>query len=254
MCSETRLGLGATHVASFSIAAAISCSCVGSDVISSDDDFGYGGGDTDTDSDSDSDTDTDTDTDTDSDTDSDADSDSDTDTDSDTGTGSPCTPAEVVADGSFEIGTPSTAWEESSTNFGTPICDNPTCAPDNPDFGSRTGTFWAWFGGFAGFEEGSLSQNVSLGNGPASLRFFLWISAASGEATDSIVVSVDGSTVFTAARDDVAYQLEYAQVDVDLSAWGDGGTHELRLYSSTFGSALGVTNFFVDDVSVMACP
>lgn len=49
----------------------------------------------------------------------------------------------LALDPGFEAGPLGAVWEEFSENFGTPIC-GVDCAGENR---SRTGSFWAWFGG-----------------------------------------------------------------------------------------------------------
>ena len=63
--------------------------------------------------------------------------------------------ADVIADGSFEAGTPNPFWGEYSANFGTPICDVPGCGTGGGT-GPRTGAYWTWLGGISAYEE--LSQ------------------------------------------------------------------------------------------------
>lgn len=177
--------------------------------------------------------------------DSDADSDSDSDAD--------CTPGNPLVDGGFEGGASSTAWTQSSTNFGTPLCDS-TCT-SNPDLGPRTGAWWAWFGGFnAGSETAALGQSVHLGQGPASVTFWLQIPSTTGTASDSLKLTVDGTAVFTATGLDHAAYATYTQVVVDIGAFGNGASHTIGFSSTSFGTDTVIPNFFVDDVVVSACP
>ncbi len=209
--------------------------------------------DSDADGDSDGDSDGDTDADADSDTDADADSDTDSDTDADADADADCTPVNPLAEGGFEGGASSTAWTQSSTNFGTPLCDS-TCT-SNPDLGPRSGAWWAWFGGYnAGTEISSLSQSVHLGQGAASVTFWLSIPSTTGTASDLLAFSVDGTEVFQVTGLDQAAYATYTQVDVDISAWGNGADHTIGFDSTSFGSDTITPNFFVDDVTVTACP
>lgn len=67
--------------------------------------------------------------------------------------------ANGVTDPSFEAGSPNPFWGESSTNLGTPLCSIAGCGDGGGTVGPRTGTFWAWFGGFGqGTEVGMLVQ------------------------------------------------------------------------------------------------
>ena len=67
-----------------------------------------------------------------------------------------------IADPGFEAGPFGGQWTESSTHFGTPICDVGGCGTGTGT-GPNTGSFWVWFGGISGsVEEGSVSQSVTI--------------------------------------------------------------------------------------------
>ncbi|QLQ07277.1 MAG: hypothetical protein HZY76_15420 [Anaerolineae bacterium] len=70
--------------------------------------------------------------------------------------------ANVVADGGFEAGTPNPFWTEYSLNFGTVLCDAASCGTGAGTSYPRTGDWWAWFGGIAAYEAGSVSQSVTI--------------------------------------------------------------------------------------------
>ncbi|MFZ2358384.1 MAG: S8 family serine peptidase [Anaerolineae bacterium] len=155
--------------------------------------------------------------------------------------------ADVVQDGSFEAGTPNPFWTEASTNFGTPLCDVLGCGTGTGT-GPLTGGWWAWFGGIAAYEAGSVSQSVTIpSGGPATLSFWVEQFVCSGAAADYLEVNMDGTQLWvTTAADPACGTLGYRQVTVDVSAYADGGAHTLQFNSEVFGSAN--TNFFVDDV------
>ena len=76
--------------------------------------------------------------------------------------GTPSSPDDnVVVDGGFEAGTPNPHWSEASTNFGTPLCDVQGCGT-GAGTGPHSGSFWVWFGGIAAYEQGSVSQMVTI--------------------------------------------------------------------------------------------
>jgi hypothetical protein len=64
-----------------------------------------------------------------------------------------------VTDPGFEAGSPSIAWAEASTNFGTPLCTSPSsCSSTNNAHG---GSWWAHFGrDNDSLENGSLTQTA----------------------------------------------------------------------------------------------
>ena len=153
---------------------------------------------------------------------------------------------EIVADGSFEAGTPNPSWDEASAAFGTPLCDL-SCVNPGADFGPRTGAWWTWFGGATAGDVGSMTQTVTVPSGSsATLDFYLRIPLVTG-GTGFVAATMDGTEVFRATYDaDQAEYDQYTLVSVDASAYADGGSHVLSFESTTTGSG----NFFVDDVSI----
>ena len=165
------------------------------------------------------------------------------------GDGTSCT-TNFIADGSFEGGTPNASWAEASTNFGTPICDPFSCGFGGGT-GPRTGTFWAWFGGIPAFEQGSLEQSVTIPAGATTLDFFLEIPVSSGNGVDFMRVKIDGTTVFSVLEGQAPYAgIGYQPVSIPVGAFADGGAHLVRFESTQTGSP-GVSNFFVDDISLV---
>ncbi|MEM1041653.1 MAG: T9SS type A sorting domain-containing protein [Bacteroidota bacterium] len=162
--------------------------------------------------------------------------------------GTPWRGGEIVADGSFEGGTPNGSWGEASSNFGTPLCTSAVCAPNNADFQPRTGTWWAWFGGAEAAETGSIDQDVTIPNGTATLAF--WLRIPVGDSPGTFDVLMDSDVVFSATEADTMSFRDYTEVVVDISSFADGQSHTLRFESTQDGSAATVTNFFVDDVTI----
>lgn len=157
---------------------------------------------------------------------------------------------ELVQDGSFEQGT-SSPWGQFSTNFGTPLCTVAECGNGGGTAFPRSGLWWAWFGGIGVFEEGALQQSTTIPLGTARLRFYLWIGARSGNGSDRLRVRIDNDTFFQAFESQPGFT-SYQLVDIDVSAYANGASHQLRFESTTSGP--NVTNFSVDDVSIQSCP
>lgn len=151
--------------------------------------------------------------------------------------------ANAVVDGGFEAGIFSGNWAESSTNFGTPLCDG-SCGFGGGT-GPNNGTFWAWFGGIAAFEEGAVSQVVNIPVSATTLDFFLEIPASSGNGTDFMEVTIDGNQVYLTLESDGPY-VGYLPVSVPLGGFADGGNHTVEFHSI----CTALTNFFVDDISI----
>jgi hypothetical protein len=161
-----------------------------------------------------------------------------------------CTP--LLDDGGFELGPFGGAWVESSTTFGTPICDTGSCGFGGGT-GPRTGVYWSWFGGIAAAEIGTMSQTITIPAGnTATLSFWLEIPACDTVGTDTFSVEIDGVNIYaTNNLDPVCDLLGYVQHSFDVSAYADGGMHTLLL-EGVF-NATGTTNFMVDDVSLDSC-
>lgn len=155
----------------------------------------------------------------------------------------------LVQDGGFEAGFVPTYWAQTSTNFGTPVCDA-SCGGVGP----RTGTFWGWFGGAGtAAEAGSLQQVGGIATGPARLNFYLWWSSSVSTPPDPSAffnVKIDGNTIFSLTPATAGpYSTAYTLASVDIAAYADGNTHTLRFESSNAASS-GATNIHLDDISI----
>ncbi len=157
-----------------------------------------------------------------------------------------CT-SNVIADGGFELGTPSRAWDEFASVLDTPIC-NGDCGDGPVAFG---GEWFAWFGGVQQPAEASLTQVFSVTAATAQLRFQFGIGEAAGTGDDRFEVLVDGNTVFLRTDADIEDFPPYTVVPLTLDQWADGQPHELRFESEVFGD--GLTNFLVDEVELIGC-
>lgn len=157
--------------------------------------------------------------------------------------------ANLIADSSFEAGTPWPAWTvQTSTNFGTPLCDTASCGSGGTA-SPYAGSNWAWFGGAPG-ETATLGQTVSImAGGQATLSFEMRISATSFSLTDVLRVRVDGTIVQsylqpTNGQPETSYRLR----TINLSAFADGGSHNLLF--EYVGSASGSSSYSVDNITL----
>lgn len=165
--------------------------------------------------------------------------------------------ADAIIDGGFEIGRPNPVWEDTSTNFGSPICNNIPfsqyeCDDCGGPCGPRSGNWYAWFGGSYYYELGSLSQNFVLPSGSevALLSLWLFVPVAAPSSNDIFSVTVDNNLQFTVTNYGASdYQVGYTEVTIDFSHYADGDTHTLHLIGETKGP--DVTNFLVDDVALI---
>ena len=161
---------------------------------------------------------------------------------------------EVIKDGSFES-TPASEdnpnWDEGWIVF-PPICDS-TCTEGGSGGGTvgpRTGNNWVWFGGFPSAEEQFVSQEVTIARGPAAtLTFYLWLGASSGNGVDAFRVFMDGEELFEVLESADGYA-SYTLVSVDVSRYVSDRPHELSFEYQGVGG--GVTNFSLDDISLQA--
>jgi parallel beta-helix repeat protein len=153
----------------------------------------------------------------------------------------------LIVDSSFEAGTPWPAWTvQTSTNFGTPLCDTAACGTGGPAT-PYAGTHWAWFGGAPG-ETATLGQTVSItAGGQAMLSFEMRIGAMSFPLTDVLNVRVDGTIVQSypePGSPEAAYRLR----TIDLSALADGGSHNILF--EYIGSTTGSSTYAVDNITL----
>ena len=160
--------------------------------------------------------------------------------------------SQIVVGGGFEAGTPNPDWAEASTNFGTPLC-TAGCGGGT----SHGGSWWAWFGGFDGYDLASVGQDLVIPSGTATLRFWLRIAACASTVEDTLTVSIDGTPVSAFDNGDASCgAMSYTQHMIDVSAFADGGLHTLTVVGEVFGSgppASSITNFWFDDVSIEVC-
>ena len=160
---------------------------------------------------------------------------------------------ELVVDGGFEAGTPNPFWTESSTNFGTPLCDLATCGTGTGT-GPASGNFWVWFGGISASEQGLVSQPITFPIGTATLSF-AFENIVSDSSDDFVEARIDGTPVWTYTGGGIySGLLGYSPISVNIDQYADGGTYTLEFFSETFAVNGGGSNFFIDDVSIDAIP
>ncbi len=156
-------------------------------------------------------------------------------------------------DGSFEAGPMGGVWNEASTNFGTPICNVASCG-NGTGTGPSKGSYWAWFGGWAAFEEASVDQDIMIPVGSASITFKLE-QIVCDSPDDFMNLVIDTDTVFTTnGGTSICGTLGYSLQAVNLDTYADGNMHNIKFFSRSYGTNGNVTNFFVDEVKLFACP
>jgi hypothetical protein len=178
-----------------------------------------------------------------------------------TPTGSPSSPTPTptpaacgeIRDGGLENGgLPSIIWihPQTSTHFGTPVCNNVFCGDGGGTAPPRSGLYWVWFGGVAGPEIATLGQDVRFPlGGSAALHFWMRIGMVNPPFTDVLNLRVDGAIVQSYAEPATA-ETDYSERVIDLSAFADGGLHNIEF--EYLGPTNQIGSFAVDDVSLVA--
>jgi hypothetical protein len=164
-------------------------------------------------------------------------------------------PSERVFDGGFEAGANGGYWSASSDQVDSPICSAVTCGSLG-SAGPRSGAWWVWFGGLNEPESAkAVQRDVVLDPGPAELTFWLRVPERSSGDGDTLTVTVDGQPVWDLVTTDAGpYVDDYVLVTVDVTEHADGGAHELGFFGVTLAETTARTSFFIDDVSLVACP
>jgi len=159
----------------------------------------------------------------------------------------------VIVDGTFEAGTPWPAWTtQTSTNFGTPLCNVALCGTGGGTAAPFAGDNWAWFGGVSAAETATVGQAVVIpAGGSATLTFQMRIGSVTTPFTDVLNVRVDGTIVQTYTEPAVA-EAGYTLRTVNLNAFANGASHTVVFEYVHTGT--GGANFTLDNIAVNAGP
>lgn len=152
-----------------------------------------------------------------------------------------------INDGSFE----GSGWNEASFLFGTPLCTVAECGNCGGPCVPRTGQRYAWFGGSGSPDEvASVDQDATIPNG-SSANVVMYVKiphGGDGTAANTFIVYVDGNNVGTLTALDTAQYVDYTLWSVNVSAYADGGVHNIKLEGSENGG--NTFNVVVDDVAL----
>jgi len=165
------------------------------------------------------------------------------------------TPPGDIADPSFEDGTPNPSWTEVSNNsFGTPICEASVCGTSGGT-GASDGLFWVWLGGTRQADhEGSVSQSLVIPSTVTDLTFDFEASICDS-SSDYVEVLIDGNRVLRIdGSSPLCGIVGYFTQSADISAYADGGTHDLEFHSETFSNNGTFSNFFIDVIAMPGGP
>ena len=154
---------------------------------------------------------------------------------------------QLILDPSFEAYTPNPYWDEHSATFGTPLCTVDDCGTGTGT-GPHTGDVWTWFGGATAGDSGYVSQDVLIMPGTAIMTFWVeQVVCGDAGAGNYMALSIDDTEIWRTDGSDPACGVTgYRMIEVDVSDFADGDTHEIMFDSVTLGSG----NFFLDDVEL----
>ena len=154
---------------------------------------------------------------------------------------------QLILDPSFEAYTPNPYWDEYSENFGTPLCTVDDCGTGTGT-GPKTGDVWSWFGGSTTGDVGYVSQDVLINPGSAIMSFWVeQVVCGDAGAGNYLALVIDDEEVWrTDGLDPACGTLGYRKIELDVSDFADGATHEIKFESVTLGNG----NFFLDDVEL----
>jgi hypothetical protein len=167
-------------------------------------------------------------------------------------------PSDAVQDGSFEA-TPTSAgvnaaWASVDSNAhanGGSLFFNAADTGIVP----HSGDYVAWFGGWnSGSESQSISQTVTLpAGGPLYLNYYRE-TVFQVDTSANLVVSIDGTAVETTDLGTQA-DLDYVLHSIDISAFADGASHELKFqYDYSDEASVSDGSTFIDDVTIGSTP
>ncbi|MCX6232390.1 MAG: T9SS type A sorting domain-containing protein [Bacteroidetes bacterium] len=158
----------------------------------------------------------------------------------------------LIQDPGFETGRQGTAWTQSSTNFGTPLCSYDSCGNGGGSCIARSGNWFVWFGGISSYNEtGSIIQSLIIPSDTAAkLKFWYKLPAAAANGTDYIKVYMDNNVVWSSTNADSSlYDSVYKEITVNIAAYANGLSHTFKILSYQSGTP-GLTNMLVDDISI----
>ena len=158
-----------------------------------------------------------------------------------------CGPMQLIQDGGFEAGLPTTAWQVQSS-AGSKILD------DTPGLPSHSGTWKAWLGGDNSVVE-ALTQQVTVPDTSARLVVRFWWLVNTEEQTPG------ADTLNVEIRDAAGHILDTLETLTDADAATEYRQSTLTVPQAYAGQAIllafvaqtdrsNITSFFIDDVSL----
>ncbi len=166
-------------------------------------------------------------------------------------------PANKVQDGGFEQGPENSAWTQTSAIYETIVCDAIQCGLLN-GMGPYNGRYWAYFGNLDGRAElARLEQALTMpSQGDAVLAFRLAVPAAElpFQFQAAIIPAASPSepaVLFEINQTHASVFSTYQMVEVDVSAYANGGAYTLRFgFTCDAGDSSARAAVFLDNVSI----
>ena len=150
-------------------------------------------------------------------------------------------PGNLIRDPGFELGLPNPYWTAGYAVGGYNVLVE--------DAGSAHGGSWLARMGYPpdSEETGTVSQTVVIpAAGGATLGFWLRLEPDDPLPTDTFYARIDGADLLTVPASSTDYSGAYHYVELDASAFADGGAHEVAFVFEFYGQ--DDTRVSIDDV------
>ena len=174
-----------------------------------------------------------------------------------TGGGGGCVIVDVMPDGNFELDP--TLWKVFSEQGVTPlVCTVTSCPPPAGIAGPNDGAGWAWLGHFTDptdpAESNRIEQKVIIPTSATLLEFQISAPRCAVSEPGKLAMRIDTTPLFSldVANFPTCNQDLYVQQQVDVSNFADGQPH-LVVFDTKSAVTAGNTDFFIDQVRLLAC-
>ncbi len=113
----------------------------------------------------------------------------------------------------------------------------------------------AYLGGYATVNIDSIGQNITIPLSTSAMMHYWLLLPNCADATDVFEFTIDGTVVQTLNGGDVNCNGNWFEVSLDVSAYADGGAHDILFTLSEMGSGAGdgATEVMIDEIILEAC-
>jgi hypothetical protein len=134
-----------------------------------------------------------------------------------------------LVDGGFEGGLDASGWNQTSTTFGTPLCD----ASCSANYSAFEGDWYCWFGGAlpGTAEEGHIGQEILIPNGnTATITCHVWVAGTGDDSpAERVDIYMDNQPLLTISVADSLEYPEWTLLTLDVSDFADNDVHTFGL-------------------------